>query len=108
MFEGNAVVIWLSDAGARQFLGLERPGDEKSRWAALGKVAQGGLTALGLWLMVERIEERAIGAEAKVKKTWSVSPQTCLIRTEFIISAQLFNTYPKEVIGFKENIFPSA
>jgi hypothetical protein len=106
MFEGNAVVIWLSDAGARQFLGLERPGEERSRWATIGKVGQGGMSELGLWLIIERIEERMMGAEAKVKKTWSVSPQTCLIRSEFIISIQLFNTYPKEAIGFNEIILP--
>jgi hypothetical protein len=103
---GTQVVVWLSDAGARQFLGLERPSEERSRWASIGKVADGGLTALGLWQIIERIEEREIEAEAKVKKTWSVSPQTCLLRAEFIIAAQLFNSYPKEAIGFKENIVP--
>jgi hypothetical protein len=103
---GNQVVIWLSDTGARQFLGLERPSEERSRWASIGKVADGGLTALGLWLTIERIEEREIGTEAKVKKTWSVTPQTCLLRVDSIIAAQLFNSYPKETIGFKENIVP--
>lgn len=100
---GRQVIVWLSDGGVRLFLGLERPSEEKSRWAFIGKVGDGGLTELGLWLIIERIEERAMGIEAKVKKTWSVSPQTCLLRVDFIISAQLFNTYPKEAIGFKEN-----
>jgi hypothetical protein len=104
MFASNQLVVWLSDAGARQFLGLEWPSEERSRWAAIGKVADGGLTALGLWLIIERIEEREMGAEAKVKKTWSVKPQTCLIRVDFIIAAQLFNSYPKEEIGFKESL----
>jgi hypothetical protein len=44
-----------------------------------------------------------MGAAAKVKKTWSVKPQTCLIHGDFIVAAQLFNTYPKEEIGFKES-----
>jgi hypothetical protein len=100
---GRQVIVWLSDEGVRLFLGLERPIEEKSRWAFLGKVGEGGLTELGLWLIIERVEERAMGTEAKVKKTWSVTPQTCLIRVDFIIAAQLFNTYPKEAIGFKEN-----
>jgi hypothetical protein len=100
---GEQVIVWLSDAGARQFLGLERPSEERSRWAFLGKVGDGGLAALGLWLIIERIEEREIGTEAKVKKTWSVTPQTCLLRGEFIVAAQIFNTYPKESIGFKEH-----
>ena len=101
--EGNQVVVWLSDVGARQFLGLERPDEERSRWAFIAKVAD-QLTALGLWLTIERIEERELGMEAKVKKTWSVTPQTCLIRNDFIIAAQYFKAYPKEAIGFKENI----
>ncbi|MEP6959180.1 MAG: hypothetical protein ABI980_10670 [Nitrospirota bacterium] len=100
---GNQVVVWLSDSGARQFLGLERPGEERSRWAFIGKVAD-ELTALGLWLTIERIEERGIGTEATVKKTWSVTPPTCLIRVDFIIAAQHFKAYPKETVGFKENI----
>ena len=100
---GRQVIVWLSDGGVRLFLGLERPSEEKSRWAFIGKVGDEGLTELGLWLVIERIEEREMGIEAKVKTTWSVSPQTCLIRVDFIIAAQLFNTYPKEAIGFKEN-----
>lgn len=100
---GKQVIIWLSDGGVRLFLGLERPSEDRSRWAFIGKVADAGLTELGLWLIIERIEERETGTEAKVKTTWSVSPQTCLIRVDFILAAQVFNMYPKEVIGFKEN-----
>jgi len=44
-----------------------------------------------------------MGTGARVRKTWSVTPQTCMIRVDFIISAQVFNTYPREPIGFKEN-----
>ena len=100
---GNQVVVWLSDAGARQFLGLERPSEERSRWAFIGKVTDNP-TALGLWLTIERIEEREIGTEAKGKKTWNVTPQNCLIRVDFIIAAQHFKAYPKETVEFKENI----
>jgi hypothetical protein len=100
---GNQVVVWISDTGARQFLGLERPGEERSRWAFLGKVTDNP-TALGLWLTIERIEEREIGTEAKVKKSWSVTPQNCLIRIDFIIAAQHFKAYPKETVEFKETI----
>ncbi len=100
---GKQVIVWLSDVGVRLILGLERPSEERSRWAFIGKVADAGLTELGLWLIIERVEERETGTEAKVKTTWSVSPQTCLIRVDFILAAQVFNMYPKEVIGFKEN-----
>jgi hypothetical protein len=105
---GRQLIVWLSDEGVRLFLGLERPSEEKSRWAFIGKVADEGLTELGLWLIIERIEEREMGTEAKVKKTWSVTPRTCLIRIDFIIAAQLFNTYPKEAIGFKENLLEGS
>jgi hypothetical protein len=100
---GRQVIVWVSDGGVRLFLGLERPSEERSRWAFIGKVADGGLTEFGLSLIIERIEEREIGTEAKVKTTWSVTPQTCLIRVDFILAAQVFNTYPKEAIGFKQN-----
>jgi hypothetical protein len=100
---GNQVVVWLSDAGARQFLGLERSDEQRSRWAYIGKVTDNP-TALGLWLTIERIEEREIGTEAKVKKTWSVTPQNCLIRIDFIIAAQHFKAYPKETVEFKETV----
>lgn len=36
---GSLVVVWLSDEGAHQFLGLERSDEGRSRWAFFGKVA---------------------------------------------------------------------
>ena len=99
---GKQVVVWISDEGARHFLGLERSNEERSRWAFIGKVAEEP-KALGLWLTIERIEERELGTEAKVRKTWSVTPRTCLIRSEFILAAQSFKDDPKEAIGFKVN-----
>ena len=64
------MIVWLSDGGVRLFLGLERPSEEVSRWAFIGKVGDGGVTDLGLWLIIERIEERELGTVAKVRKTW--------------------------------------
>ena len=99
----NQVGVWISDDGARQFLGLERPHDQRSRWVFVGKVADEP-KALGLWLTIERIEERELGTEAKVKKNWSVTPRTCLIRFDFIIAVQYFDPdNPKEALGFKVN-----
>ena len=103
---GNLVVVWLSDEGARHFLGLELSDEERSRWAFFGKVADDPKTleALGLWLTIERIEERELGTEATVKKIWTVTPRTCLIRFDFIITAQYFDPdNPKEAVGFKVN-----
>jgi hypothetical protein len=96
---GNLVVAWLSDEGAHQFLGLERSDEGRSRWVLFGKVA-GTPEALGLWLDIERIEQRELGVEAKIKETWSVTPRTCLIRFDFIITVQYFHD-PKEPVGFQ-------
>lgn len=98
---GNPVVAWVSDEGAHQFLGLEQSDEGRSRWAFFGKVG-GAPEAIGLWLDIERIEQREIGMEAKVKKTWSVTPRTCLIRFDFIITVQYFHD-PKDSVGFKVN-----
>jgi hypothetical protein len=101
---GNQVVVWLTDDGARQFLGLDRPDDQRSRWAFFGKVADEP-KVLGLWLTLERIEERELGTEAKVKKNWVVTPRTCMIRFDFILVVQYFDTdNPKEALGFKMNL----
>jgi hypothetical protein len=96
---GTPVLVWLSDEGAHQFLGLERSDEGRSRWAFFGKVADDP-KLLGLWLTVERIEQRELGTEGKIKRTWSVTPQTCLLRFDFIIAVQYFDN-PKEPAGFK-------
>jgi hypothetical protein len=96
---GTPVLVWLSDEGAHQFLGLERSDEGRSRWAFFGKVADDP-KLLGLWLTVERIEQRELGTEEKIKRTWSVTPQTCLLRFDFIIAVQYFDD-PKEPAGFK-------
>lgn len=98
---GNLVVVWLSDEGAHQFLGLERSDEGRSRWALFGKVA-GAPEAIGFWLDIEHIEQRELGMEVKIKKTWSVTPRTCLIRFDFIIAVQYFHD-PKESVEFKVN-----
>jgi hypothetical protein len=96
---GNQVVVWLSDEGACQFLGLEQL--QKSRWAFFGKVADEP-KALGLWRTLDRIEERELGTDAKVKKNWVVTPRTCLIRFDFILVVQYFEPdNSKEALGFK-------
>jgi hypothetical protein len=96
---GTPVVVWLSDEGAHQFLGFERSDEGRSRWAFFGKVAEEP-KLLGLWLTVERIEQRELGTEGKIKKIWSATPPTCLLRFDFIIAVQYFDN-PKQPAGFK-------
>jgi hypothetical protein len=37
MQSGTVVVVWISDEAAQMILGLERPEEEVSRWAILGR-----------------------------------------------------------------------
>ena len=98
---GKQAVVWISDEGARLFLGLERSKEVGRRWAFFGKIAD-DCKSLGLWVNIERIEEREFGTEAKLIQTWSVTPQNCLVRSDFIIAVQVFaKNNPREKIGFK-------
>jgi len=100
--KGSFFVVWLSDEGARHFLGRERPPEQKSRWAVIGKLAvSDGPGTLGLWMTIDRIEEREFGSGAKTKKNWTVKPKTCLIRHGFILSAQYLDKGSDTPIGFK-------
>jgi hypothetical protein len=95
-------LAWISDEGARLFLGLERPTEQRSRWAFIGEMTSvKELNALGIWMTIHRIEERKRGTEAKIIKTWSVSPKLCLIRYEFIVHAHHLGKDSDTPIGFK-------
>jgi len=84
MQSGTAVIVWIYDEAARLFLGLERPEEEERRWAILGTVDR-EQEGVGLWLAITRLEERR-GQE--VTKVWTIQPEVCLIRWDFIITAQ--------------------
>jgi hypothetical protein len=100
--KGGLFLVWVSDEGARLFLGLERPAEQRNRWAFIGEMTSvKELNALGVWMTIRRIEERERGTEAKIIKTWSVSPKLCLIRYERIVHAQHLGKDSDGLIGFK-------
>ena len=100
--QGDLFVLWVSDEGARGFLGLTRPNNEVRRWAFIGELTPvKELNALGTWMTVLRIEERERGTDAKVIKTWSVTPNLCLVRHDFIMLAQHLGKKANTLIGFK-------
>jgi hypothetical protein len=99
MQSGTSVVVWISDNAARLFLGLQRSPDEVSRWAIIGMVDREQV-GVGIWLAIARLEERR-GNE--VTKVWIVRPEVCLIRWDFIITAQLLDgeTSETKIEGFQ-------
>jgi len=81
------VALWLHDDAAKLFLGLDTK-HPVSRWVVVGEVLD--LTSpIGLWLDVFFVEERRPLAKGKTKRVrYDVKPGQCLIRWEYIISAQ--------------------
>ena len=88
METGEVLGIWLHDAAAKLFLGIQ--GERQvSRWVVVGTVMEP--TQIGIWVDVQRVEERRPaqrkGDEAK-RVMWGVKPGQCLIRYDSIITAQ--------------------
>jgi hypothetical protein len=84
--KGQLLAIWLHDAAAKLFLGLhdKRP---VSRWAVVGTVMDD--SPIGVWVDVKHIAERRPVAKGKIKQVaWTVHPGQCLIRWDYIITAQ--------------------
>jgi hypothetical protein len=96
---GTSVVLWIYDDAARLFLGIERPKEDVSRWAIIGKVDR-EQAGVGIWLAIDQLQERR---GAKVTNTWTVRPPVCLIRWNSIITAQLLGDDPADMrnIGFQ-------
>jgi hypothetical protein len=95
---GTSVVLWIDDDAAKLILGLERPEDEVSRWAIMGTVDQ-EQEGVGVWLAIVRMEERR---DNVVTQVWTIQPPVCLIRWEFIITAQLVdNVTTARITGFQ-------
>ena len=84
MNSNEVVAIWLHDYSARLFLGLH--GDRPvSRWVVMGTVMDP--TPIGVWINIDHIEERRRG-EKDTKVLWTVKPGQCLIRWDYVITAQ--------------------
>jgi hypothetical protein len=70
MQKGKYLTIWIYDEAARLFLGLQRNPEEVSQWAVIGKVVAEP-DSIGVWLPIERLEERRPNEPIKV---WTVKP----------------------------------
>ncbi len=87
MQEGQLVAIWMHDEAAKLFLGLagKRP---VSRWVVVATVMDE--SPIGRWVDVHYVEERR--PEMKDEKAkivrWGVKPGQCLIRWDYMITAQ--------------------
>jgi hypothetical protein len=77
------VVVWLDDGVARAFLGVSGSA-VASRWGAFGRVKELE-SPIGFWLTIDEIQEWKPDG---TKVSWSVKPPVCLIRYEYVISAQ--------------------
>jgi hypothetical protein len=86
--EGRYAILWLADAGARMFFGMEPSGlGQEYRWLIGGKVAGDG--ALGLWMKIEHLEPpdgRPLAPPA----------DPILVRWEWIITASVLPDRPKD------------
>jgi hypothetical protein len=91
--------VWIYDEAAKLVLGLERPEEEESRWAILGTVDR-EQEGVGVWLAIARLEERRGNV---VTKVWTIRPEVCLIRWDFIITAQRLDevTGDTKITGFQ-------
>jgi hypothetical protein len=87
MKNGEILAIWLHDAAAKLFLGIqgERP---VSRWVVVGTVMEP--TPIGIWVNIDHIEERRPEFQGQEPRRvqWGVKPGQCVIRYDYMITAQ--------------------
>ena len=86
--EGRYATLWLSDAGARIFLGLDPSGlGQEYRWLVGGKVL--GESPLGLWMKIDAL--------VRPDDTPFAPPaDPTLVRWEWIVTATLLAEKPKD------------
>ena len=87
MEPGELLAIWLHDDAAKVFLGIQGA-HPVSRWVVVCKVQ--AHTAIGVWVEVQRLEERRPATVDEAAKTvvWQVTPPECVIRYDYMITAQ--------------------
>jgi hypothetical protein len=97
--------IWIEDSAARAFLGLRAPtasSSRSSRWAILGEFIEEA--TIGIWIHVDHVQEWTHDGDTwKVTGTMHVTPPTCLVRWNFVITIQLLEKFEDlKVAGFQE------
>jgi hypothetical protein len=98
MKPGDQLAVWLRGEAAAQILGLGGEYQRDSRWVAIGKFDSEW--PVGIWLDLEGIEERKKSSKEVDVTPWRALPTMCLIRWDFIITAQLMNGKSSK-IGFE-------
>ena len=104
MQAGQTIGIWLHDDAARRLVGAAGA-VAASRWLLVGTVSAEELAPIGVWVDVDHMVEwrvkRAPGPRLSVddvarfqeistqKVIWTVTAGSCLIRWDYIITAQL-------------------
>jgi hypothetical protein len=93
MEPGDLLAIWLHDAAAKLLLGIHNVERPESRWVVVGSVIASSPSPIGVWISIQRFEERRPATESPDAKDakrvlWTVNPSECLIRYEYIITAQ--------------------
>ncbi len=107
MKSGDYLAIWLHEPGAKAFLGLRNEENASvCRWLVLGAFTDYE-AHMGIWVKLDRLEQWSPDGN---KVLWAVTPQTCMIRWEFIIHAQLLRERPEDSseIGFRQQPKPAG
>jgi hypothetical protein len=83
------VAIWIHDAAAKLFLGLNEK-HPVSRWVVIGVGLHKNPSPIGPWLNVTYIEERRPMGGKKSDKIirYGIKPGQAVIRWEYIITVQ--------------------
>jgi hypothetical protein len=99
--------VWISDDGARAFLGLTETVESVSRWAVLCDLQEE--SPIGIWVRVHEIQQWTPSGTHKWKaiRSWHVTPPDCVLRWDFIITMQRnVNFEELEPPGFKPTETP--
>jgi hypothetical protein len=96
MVIGYSYIVWLNDSGARAFLGLVTA-QPQCRWLVVGEHIAHEESGVGFWLRVDHAERwTPTQMTFDPVEQWSsthkigfhVSPATCLIRWDWVITIQ--------------------
>jgi hypothetical protein len=97
MKKGDYVALWLSDLYARELLGVALA-DAPSRWVAIGKFRQYDTSGIGLWLSLDKLEERKTGSDRVI---YRVTPNVLMLRWNGILTIQQLKDGTQPEIGIR-------
>lgn len=95
MKKKDCIAVWLTDGYARLLLGVS-PSSEASRWVTIGERHEDA--SLGLWIKVERIEERRSDGKRII---YTINPNMCIVRWDGIITIQSLKKGVEPEVGIQ-------